>query len=147
VLLALDAPSERLTMSDEIDLYPSQAPEKADLIDGKIGALSTFHETFGYHADGVSPETATMPADWMDRASFHHFGEVTAICPDLHDLCVSKVVAGRDKDADFVRELLRMGEIDLTVLEARIRQLDPVRKPHERLLAWAMRRQQEARES
>ena len=34
---------------------------KEDVIDGAIGADSPFHGTFGYHADGVSPETARLP--------------------------------------------------------------------------------------
>ena len=84
-LLLIDEPADRLTLSDEIDLYPPLAPEKSDLIDGASGALSRFHDEFGYHADGVSPETAVMPADWMSRASLHYFGDITAICPDLLD--------------------------------------------------------------
>ncbi len=35
---------------------------KADLIDGSIGELSPFHETFGYYAHGLGPETAALPA-------------------------------------------------------------------------------------
>lgn len=72
VLLLVEAPDGCLTLSEEIDLYPAAAPEKSDLIDGAIGALSQFHDEFGYHADGVSPDTAVMPADWMDRAVFHY---------------------------------------------------------------------------
>jgi hypothetical protein len=48
VLLALPDPDAMLTRSDEIDLYPSMAPEKADAIDGAIGALSRFHDEFGF---------------------------------------------------------------------------------------------------
>ena len=59
-----DAPAE-LLLSNEVDLYPALHPERADLIDGAIGQLSMFHDTFGYHADGVGPETAMLPADWM----------------------------------------------------------------------------------
>jgi hypothetical protein len=51
-----DAPYE-LLKSLEVDLYPLDAPEKADLIDGSIGELSPFHETFGYYAHGIGPET------------------------------------------------------------------------------------------
>ena len=67
LFLLPDAP-QALLVSRELDLYPALHPEKADLIDGAIGALSSFDDTFGYHADGVGPETAVMPADWMDRA-------------------------------------------------------------------------------
>ncbi len=144
VLLALQHPQGVLTMSDELDLYPANAPEKADKIDGAIGALSRFHDEFGYHADGVSPDTAVMPADWMDRALFRYFDDLTAICPELHDLAVSKCVAMRDKDADFVRALLRDGHINLLELEARIAKLDARRWPVEQITHWARRRATEA---
>ncbi|MBM3890127.1 MAG: hypothetical protein FJ388_13515 [Verrucomicrobia bacterium] len=55
-----DAPPELLA-SIEADVYPLDAPEKADLIDGCIGELSPFHQTFGYYAHGVGPETAQLP--------------------------------------------------------------------------------------
>ena len=144
VLLLLDEPEGRLTLSEEIDLYPALAPDKADAIDGAIGALSRFHDEFGYHADGVSPDTAVMPADWMARASLHYFGDVTAICPDLHDLCVSKCVAGREKDAEFVRALFEQGHLNIDTLVARIRDLDGNRYPHATIESWARRRQTDA---
>lgn len=138
------APAE-LRMSRELDLYPALAPEKADLIDGAIGAMSSFDVTFGYHADGVGPETAVMPADWRERETFHYFGDVTAICPEVHDLAVSKCVAGRAKDADFVRALLAHAMIDGATLLKRIRGVDPARANIDFVTAWAQRRIQEAK--
>ena len=61
-----DPPSE-LTGSVEADVYPADAPEKADIIDGSIGEKSPFHETFGYYAHGVGPETAVLPRNWRTR--------------------------------------------------------------------------------
>ena len=150
VLLALADPDPLLTRSSEIDLYPAMAPEKADAIDEAIGALSQFHDEFGYHADGVSPETAVMPADWMQRASFHYFGEardIAAVCPELHDLCVSKCVAGRDKDADFVRVLMQGGHVPVDRLRRRIGQLDAGKYPVKSIEAWAQRRHLEVQGS
>jgi hypothetical protein len=144
LLLAIESPDQRLTLSDEIDLYPALAPDKADAIDGAIGALSMFHETHGYHADGVSPETAVMPTDWMGRATLHYFDDLTVICPELHDLCVSKCVAGRDKDADFVRILLQDKHVNLEILLERIAKLDPAKHPVSHITQWAQRRAQEA---
>ena len=63
ILLLLDTIPPSLLVSTELDLYPAMHPEKADLIDGAIGALSMFHDTHGFHADGVGPETAVMPPD------------------------------------------------------------------------------------
>jgi hypothetical protein len=40
---------------------------KADQVDGAIGELSAFHETFGYWAQGVSVSTAVLPEGWRDR--------------------------------------------------------------------------------
>lgn len=61
----------------------------------------------------------------------------------MHDLAVSKCVAGREKDARFVRVMLKQGMIDSSTLEARIRQLDPGR-PVLAIIAWARLRAQEA---
>lgn len=147
VLLLIDEPADQLTLSDELDLYPSMAPEKSDMIDGAIGVLSRFHDEFGYHADGVSPETAVMPADWMDRAKLHYFGDITAICPELHDLCVSKCVAGRPKDAEFVSVLFRDKLISLDMLIQRIEMLDTTRFAVEAVVAWARRRAGDAKDA
>jgi hypothetical protein len=144
VLLLLDQPPLELLVSAEIDLYPALRPEKAELIDGAIGANSTFHDTFGYHVDGVSPETASLPDDWMSRAVLTYFGDVTAICPDLHDLAVSKCAAGRDKDADFVRILLVNGLVALPVLLERIAMLDSTKHSLQHIAQWAQLRAQEA---
>lgn len=144
VLLPFPNAPAALLVSRKVDLYPAMHPERADLIDGAIGALSSFDETFGYHADGVGPETAVMPADWMQRASFHYIGEVTAICPEMHDLAVSKAVAARDKDADFVRVLLKERMIDIGTLTGRIRSLDAAQHPVAAILSWAERRASEA---
>ena len=138
-----NAPAE-LLMSNEVDLYPALHPGRADLIDGAIGQLSMFHDTFGYYADGVGPDTARMPADWMQFAKLYYIGEITVVSPELHDVAVSKCVAGRDKDADWVRALLRHRMIDAARLEARLRSLDSAAMPVERFVAWARRRAQEA---
>ncbi|MDB5876779.1 MAG: hypothetical protein JWQ41_193 [Variovorax sp.] len=140
VLFLLPYAPEALLVSRELDLYPALHPEKADLIDGAIGALSSFDDTFGYHADGVGPETAVMPADWMARSSLHYVGELTVICPELHDLAVSKCVAGRDKDAEFVEILLHEKLIDPDVMRLRLHALDATRHPVEPLLGWLQRR-------
>lgn len=51
-----DAPEE-LRRSMEADVYPRNHPERWELIDGTIGELSPFHESFGYFAQGVECET------------------------------------------------------------------------------------------
>lgn len=67
ILGAVPRPEDVFTVSMEADIYPLQAPELADRIDGAIGEGSQFHETYGYYAQGVGPETACLPAGWMQR--------------------------------------------------------------------------------
>jgi len=59
-------------------------------------------------------------------------------------VAVSKCVAGRDKDAAWVRELFRHGMIDIDKLEAGLRALDPQAGPIDKFVAWAQRRAAEA---
>src|SRR6185295_20424962 len=61
-----DAP-EPMRLSVEADLFPLRHPERADIIDGSIGELSPFHQSFGYYAHGVSENTAVLPEGWRDR--------------------------------------------------------------------------------
>ena len=143
ILMAFPNAPDELLLSRELDLFPALHPEKADLIDGAIGAMSSFDQTFGYHADGVGPETAVMPPDWRSREQFFYVGDVTVICPEVHDLAVSKCVAGRDKDADFIRVLLQHKMIELSLLLVRINSLASEHQPN-RVSAWASRRAQEA---
>ena len=69
------------------------------------------------------------------------------LCPAMHperaDL-IDKAVAGREKDADFVRVLLRERMIDIETLRGRVRCLDIAKHPVAGVLAWVDRRAQEA---
>ena len=106
-----DAPTE-LLVSMEADIYPASDPNKADLIDGCIGELSPFHETFGYFAHGVGPDTAVLPNNWktrLIRVANENTGGVVGWCLAPVDLAISKLAAGREKDLDFVRSLLKNG--------------------------------------
>ncbi len=103
-----EAPAD-LTTSQEADIYPLDAPEKADLIDGSIGERSPFHETFGYYAHGVGPETAVLPANWQSRlvpVRNENTCGVTGLCLSAVDLAISKLAAGREKDLQFVTTML-----------------------------------------
>ena len=105
-----DAPAS-MRQSAELDIYPRFRPDLAEVIEGAIGADSPFHGTFGYHADGVGPETARLPRHWEERAVRFTSagGTATAICPDIHDLAIAKLVAGRPKDLDWLQAAVAAG--------------------------------------
>lgn len=122
-----NAPGDLLG-SMEVDCYPADNPGRADLIDGSIGELSPFHETFGYYAHGIGPETATLPAGWRARAvrleNENTVGTV-GLCLSPADLAVSKLIAGREKDIEFVRSMLGAGVVDVAAMRALATELAP----------------------
>jgi hypothetical protein len=118
-----DAPVALLA-SMEADVYPRNAHDRADMIDGSIGEGSPFHELYGYYAQGVGPETATLPRGWqrrLIRVRNANTRGVTGLCLEVHDLAISKYVAGREKDLEFVRELAKHGMTSQRTLLTRSR--------------------------
>jgi hypothetical protein len=112
-----------LLVSVEADIYPKNHPERADLIDGTIGELSPFHDTYGYYAQGVGPTTAVLPARWEQRLvpiRNENTRWATGLCLEVHDLLLAKHVAGRDKDLRFIRAAVTEGWIARSVLEERL---------------------------
>ncbi|MEA2564441.1 MAG: hypothetical protein QOH06_5945 [Acidobacteriota bacterium] len=97
---------EPMRVSVEADLFPRNHPERADILEGSIGELSPFHETFGYYAQGVGEETARLPQGWEDRLVIiqnENTRGARGLCLEVHDLLVSKTIAGREKDLAFLR--------------------------------------------
>jgi hypothetical protein len=109
-------PPQELKASMEADMYPLHAPEKADLLDGKIGEGSWFHITHKVYAQGVGPETAVLPSGWNGRLhKVQTAGTDLKIgyCLDVLDLFMSKAWAGREKDRAFCIALLRHEYVQL----------------------------------
>ncbi|WP_370325095.1 DUF6036 family nucleotidyltransferase [Euzebya sp.] len=115
-------------LSIEADLLTRDgSPESADLIDGTIGELSPFHDTFGVYAQGVDRTTARLPSGWEDRlVRFERAdtGGVVAWCLEPHDLWVAKQLAGRPQDRTFCRAVLSHGLLDTDELLRRIDAVD-----------------------
>ncbi len=117
-----DAPIALLA-SMEADLYPKSDPALADKVDGAIGEGSRFHEQYGYYAQGVAPDTATLPRGWqrrLVRIENSNTGGYAGLCLEVHDLALSKYVAGREKDREFTRELARHEMTDKKILLKRL---------------------------
>jgi hypothetical protein len=103
-------PEAQVSIEVDIAAFDDEDGTKADLLDGSIGQLSIFQETYGYYAQGVTPKTAVLPEGWKQRlVPFRSpaTGGVTAYCLEPHDLWVSKAVAARPKDVSFCKALLK----------------------------------------
>lgn len=114
--------------SREADLIPASAsPRSIDLIDGALGQDSTFDGTFGYYADGVDFSTvAYAPAGWRDRTIRFETPATQGacgLCMEPHDLAISKLCAGRQKDLEFVRGLLEAGLVQESLLLERLKEV------------------------
>jgi hypothetical protein len=129
------------TTSIEADLafFDDPADEKADQVDGAIGELSKFHEINGYYAQGVSVSTATLPSGWRERLVSLDTPSTApgrGLCLEPHDCVVSKLVAGRWKDVDFARALLREHLVDADTLIERIDRLSVTAVQKAKLTDW-----------
>ncbi|MDE2051582.1 MAG: hypothetical protein KGJ72_11245 [Gammaproteobacteria bacterium] len=113
-----------IVRSAEVDLLAPKMPDRTEWLIA-IGAYSPFHEEFGYYADPVSEESATLPRGWKGRLVKLPAGDtegVRALCLDPHDLAIAKYAAFREKDLLFTRELARRGIISKGQLLALLEQ-------------------------
>ncbi|MGK5084880.1 DUF6036 family nucleotidyltransferase [Bdellovibrionota bacterium FG-1] len=128
------------SIETDIAAFNDEDGKLADLIDGSIGEASAFQDTFGYYAQGVEPKTAILPAGWKKRLvrfSSPETNGVIAYCLELHDLWISKAMAGRPKDREFCDELKKRKYVRAGVLKTRLKKVTG--QPPEKLavaLSW-----------
>lgn len=132
------------TMSMEADLaWLRDTPnrERAEKVNGEIGELSDFHARNGYYPEGISLDTASLPDGWQNRV---HGWSLASAYPanasflDKHDLVVSKLVAFRDKDREFVASLIEVGLVEIRIIRERTALLPDKVTPValHRILSW-----------
>jgi len=126
------------TLSIECDILPiaashSETVRLADLLEGVAGEWSLFEEVHGFCIDGVDLTTVILPPGWRDRLvrvqnlnTAAPTGEpgFTGWCLERHDLCVSKLCAGREKDFEFVQALVDQDLVDATEIMRRLSVVD-----------------------
>lgn len=125
-----EVPVAQRSIEADISALEDKDGTKADLIDGSIGELSVFQETFGYYAQGVTPKTAVLPTGWRARLVPYLTTAtqgVTALCLEIHDLWISKAIAGRPKDVEFCRILAKDRLVEAQTLRARLKEVKKLR--------------------
>lgn len=112
----------------ELDIYPMTLPkEDALVIDAVMGEGSSFHVTFGYFADGVGHDAPTLPRGWRDRLTplrSERTEGVTGWCLEVHDIAVSKYIAGRPKDLEYNQALAKHKFVKKETLLERLAETD-----------------------
>ena len=122
--VTVDVPAEAMrSIEVDVAVIHDLDGRLADLIDGSIGEGSMFHDTFGYYAQGVVETTAVLPSGWRERLIRFETAAtngVVAWCLEVHDLWLSKAVAGRQKDIEFCQALLDRMLVDRGRLRDRL---------------------------
>jgi len=112
-----------LYRSMEVDLLVPNDPAKTELLEACLGELSPFHETYGYYVQGVDYHTATLPTGWQERfvnICNQNTQWITGHCLEIHDLLLSKLIAGREKDLEFFHACAILDLVTQTTLLERL---------------------------
>lgn len=123
ILGALPNAPAALRRSMEVDVAPKNRPELEGLIEGSIGELSPFHQTFGFYVDGVDISGIVLPEGWQQRTvsvDNRNTNGFRGHCLDPADLAVSKLAAGPAKDGEFVQVMLSHQIVSAVGLHDRI---------------------------
>jgi hypothetical protein len=131
---------ESVRKSYECDFLLLLVPRSAftDVME-QVGVASDFQDRTGYHADPVGLATIVLPTGWQERLVplTNEAGNVQVHCLEVHETCVSKLLAGRDKDFAFIKELL---DRSLAEMETFVARRVSVRHAAEQRLAAAPRK-------
>jgi len=127
-------------ISIEADLAFLEDPQghKSLMVDGAIGELSGFHETYAYYSQGVDISVAILPDGWRDRlVPFRPQAALPAQawCLEAHDLAISKLAAARHKDMVFTQALL---EAQLLRHQTLVERAGDLSNDHSRQRRWIL---------
>lgn len=126
-----------LTISADIDLFPrfGESGEKNELIDKNFGQGSLFELENNFYIEGVGSWTMmTSPPGWEERMTpIVSPSGATGWCLDPFDLAYNKMEVGREKDLQYVGEMMRAGITPGVSLRMFLRQHAPNREILENL--------------
>ena len=115
-------------MSTEADLLPSdRSTETAWRINEELGEESAFYSKWGVYAEATDQVIGILPDGWESRlVDIDTKQGNVGHCLEIHDLCISKLNAGRSgkydttDDVDYVRKLINIGAVNPDVLRERL---------------------------
>jgi len=117
---------EMLQRSMEADVYVKN-PDLANDIEFHMGEQSIFHTTHGYYIDTVDTTTSKLPKDWEKRLikiSNENTNHVSGWCLEKHDLILSKLKAGREKDLEFFYSMMSLSLLQKKSLLKRLHTME-----------------------
>jgi hypothetical protein len=104
-------------------------------INKKLGVFSEFQIEHGFYADALGLATVVLPTGWRERLqplTDDDRNEI-AFYAEIHDIAVSKLIAGREKDFLFLKEAFIREFITPEVFIERLRLMEEM--PQNAILA------------
>lgn len=92
-------------------------------VNKKLGVFSSYQLEHGFYADALGLATVVLPTGWRERLQplEDENGNVIAFCVEIHDVAVSKLIAGREKDFLFLNEALLREYISIDEFLTRVK--------------------------
>jgi hypothetical protein len=121
-LVSSRAIPDGMLVSNELDGYPEDDPEKRLEIARKFGQGTAFEAEHGYYFDPISPSLPTLPDGWRDRLIEVRLSSgVQVKFLEPNDAAVSKYARGEPKDRAWIREGLAASILSGATIEHRFR--------------------------
>lgn len=123
VHIITELPPEIVQKSIECDfLFTGGKSETRAAVNKKFGVFSQFQLEHGFYADALGLATVVLPTGWEQRLQplIDENGQTIAYCVEVHDIAVSKLIAGREKDFLFLKETFRRDYLDIEVFVERL---------------------------
>lgn len=101
-----DVPPEIVRKSVECDiLLLKNLAKMRPKLDEKLGIFSEHQQKTGFYADILGLATVVLPDGWEKRIVElkDENNKIAAYCVEIHDVAVSKLMAGREKDFEFLQ--------------------------------------------
>lgn len=118
VFAVTDYPPEIARLSVECDfLLIGKSFGFRDEVTNNLGIFSRYRAQSGFHADGLGRATVVLPENWESRLVElkDENGGTVALCVEIHDVAVSKLIAGREKDFEFLRAAFQSDYLQVEV--------------------------------
>ncbi|MEZ5386397.1 MAG: DUF6036 family nucleotidyltransferase [Prosthecobacter sp.] len=98
---------------------------RSSVIDDECGPESDFFAEHGVYADPLGAGIVTLPSGWEDRLVpiLNSEGNPAWWALEIHDTAASKLMAGREKDMDFIIELTHSQSFNFDTFLTRTRLL------------------------
>ncbi|CAN5296675.1 hypothetical protein BH20ACI1_BH20ACI1_05120 [soil metagenome] len=126
IFAVTDFPPEIVQKSVECDfLLLKESAKLRPKLDEKLGVFSKHQQETGFYADILGLATVVLPDGWENRLTElkDENEKVLAFCVEIHDIAISKLMAGREKDFKFLQTAFESDYLQIEIFLERAEML------------------------